>query len=127
VSEQNGKAEIPLFVTKRKERDIHIQDDSGQVKEYVIRELTGPERDQWLDLAAGKAKFGPDGKPTGVKDSGGIAADLVHRCLYKKGTNDRVPKELIAQFPSSMELALFEMASEISGIGKDARVAAKND
>lgn len=96
-------------------------------KKYLLTELNGVERDQYQQDLGTRTIF-EKGAVAGIKRYDAMKAFLVHLSLRdEKGS--RVPVEVINGWPARISEALYNKASEISGLdkaAKEAAVAAKN-
>lgn len=122
----NVKSVKLSFSLKLKEEPVEI--DGTQ---FILRELTGAQRDTYLSLQAGRAERHPEtGKIIGVKNFDGINTKLVSMSL--RGPDGKsVPEATIKDWPSTVVEALFEAAQELSGLDRpeeegEAAEAAKN-
>lgn len=93
---------------------------------YTVKEMTGQQRDQWLNSMGNRMKMSPDGKPSGLKTYDGIQAGLIGLCLYDKD-NVFVPIEKIHQWPASAQVKLFDLCQEVNGLNDKAAEEVKND
>ena len=85
----------------------------GTEVEYVLKELTGVERDQWLTGMSGRMEKGTDGKPTGViKDFHNMQASLIALCLYDEADR-RVALSKVSEFPATVQSALYEACQNL--------------
>lgn len=102
--------------------------NKGVVEDYIMRELSGLERDRYLTEISGR--FDMDGKNTKVKNLVGVPEMLLSRCVYRikeDGTEELVKANEIQTWPSSVREKLHEKATELSGLDKKADNDAKND
>lgn len=99
---------------KRKQVEIEVEVADGSTKTFILKELTGSERDQFLNVMASKMRVGTDGKPTGVKDFTGLHANLIGLSLWVD--EQRVEPGVIQTWPASTQAELFAMAQELSGL-----------
>lgn len=95
--------------------------------DYTIVELTGEERDNFLNLLAGRTKFDSKGNPSGIKDSKGIQANLISKGLIDNETNKKVSLLVIQGWSASTQMKLFKRIHSLSGLGEDAKEKAKNE
>ncbi len=108
------------FTTKLKTEQIQVDD-----KPFTIRELTGRQRDIYLDGMRDKMSFTAEGKLQTVKSFEGLQADLLCLCLYDENGN-AVSKEIINNYPATVQTEMFEMAQEVSKLTLKAATEAKN-
>ena len=110
--------DIPL---DRIEKKIRL---GGQL--YVIREMTGIQRDGWLTSMGGRVKSGADGKPSGLRSFENVQADLIFRCLYDASGNP-VLLSVIQSWPASAQNKVFKLCQEINGLDEKSEEEVKND
>jgi hypothetical protein len=118
--------EIPVVFTKP------AKDPAEEDEEIVavLRELSGTQRDKYLNNLGNRARTNKDGKVVGMKDFDGMQANLLTRCLYRVNTGnpDTAFKEGEVQaFPARIQSLLFDKAKELSGMDDDAEESAGND
>lgn len=144
--QENGQPPSPngakRFSLRRQVVPIWLEDpETGAARGHVLRELTGTQRDEFLNTMSGRMKVGPDGNPVGISDFRGLRSALISRCLFEAELEDdpdtgetRVGKvaeravsaAVVNGYPSSTQEALYEECQRINGLTKDARAAAKN-
>lgn len=117
------------FTLTRKEVPVKLKHPTtGQVTDYILRELDGEGRDAYLNNLGSRMRHNPkDGTPQGVKNFTGLQSSLVSKCLFTKEGDKPVPETEVQKFPASVQSALFERAKEISGLDDDAEEEAGND
>lgn len=111
------------------ELDVELEDpETGDVVQYVLREMNGLARDKYLGFIGAKMNTSKDGDIK-MTDYDGLQANLLSRCLFKlvDGKREPVPFKLIQEFPARVQTALFNKAKEISGMDDDAEDTAGND
>lgn len=114
------------FTRKSLEYPITIEDKDGKPEKFILRELGAEAREEYMNFQAQKAKYGADGKVTGIKDIKGLEIKLVAASLFDlKGAN--VNEQVIrATFPGSLTKQLASIAARISGLDEKAEDRAKN-
>lgn len=100
------------FTLQLKHLDVEIDG-----KPYVLKELTGRQRDAYLTKNASKMKY-VKGKPAGLTTFDGIQTDLLEQCLFD-GDGKPVAASVMANWPAHVQEALFDAARELSKIGKE--------
>jgi hypothetical protein len=100
---------------ERKEIDVVLESDDGQETKYKLKELSGAERNKYLNKMTCRVKVGADGKAAGIKTFDGFQADLLGICLFNEN-DEVVSKESIENLPSSTQQILFEKAQSLSGL-----------
>jgi len=104
--------------------------DLGDGKKYVLRELSGTQRDKYLNNLGGRVRTNADGKVTGMKNFDGLQANLLIRCLFEvqaEGKEVALKEAEIQKFPAKVQTALFNKAKTMSGMDDDAEDTAGND
>lgn len=112
------------FDLTRKERRVKIKDKDGVVTEYILRELTGPGRDKYINGLSRRMKT-IKGGGTIISDSEGLQADLISRSLFDK-SGQMIPSVIIQKWPAGVLSKLFKAAQRLSGLGDDAEEDAGN-
>ena len=108
------KLEFQLILQSQ---EVTIVDKDGVSKEYVLKELTGAQRDTYLDDVGGRLRY-HGGKAAGLRTHKGLQAGLVAMCLVDD-TDALVPKATIQEFPSSTLQGLFKAAQILSSLQND--------
>lgn len=101
----------------------------GEEQKYVLRELIGKERDEYLTSLFARMKTGNDGKST-LNNAMGLQASLVSKALtHANGSLQGSPVDIetINSWPARIVKSLFERAKEISGLDDEAEKKAKKD
>lgn len=117
--------EIFKFELELKEQQVELDGDL-----FTIFELTGKQRDEYLNSVSQRVNY-VNGKAAGMKNLTGLQSSLIALCL-KDEAGKSVKETDIQQYPSSVQTKLFEIAQELSGLGKEedpekAEEEAKND
>jgi hypothetical protein len=112
--------EVLVIRLQRKQKNVTIEDENGVVRPYVVREMMGNIRDQWLNTMAERMKLDKSGTPVGVKEFKGLQTSLICRCLYDQN-GKLIPETTIANWPASAQKALFEMCQKLSGLDDSAK------
>lgn len=121
----SDETQSPRYSLKRKSITVMIEDEDGQERAYQIRELTGAQRNSYLEKTNAKMVMTSDGavKPKTFKGTG---SDLLCMCLYDD-QGQRVRAEVIDEWPSEMQFDLYKKAADLSGLTKKGEEEAKND
>ena len=94
-------------------------------KEYTLRELTGQQRDAYMDDMNKRMRY-VGGKAEGFTKFEGLQAGLLAKCLFdSEGKN--VSEKTIQMYPSHVVQALFAKAQELSGLNESGAEEVKND
>lgn len=112
---------------KRKERAAIITGEDGKDYQYILREMSGAQRDAYMSAVAEKTRFDSKGNPAGMKSFDGLQAMLLSLCLLDE-TLKLVSKDAIQSFPATTQSALFEAAQVLNGLvnPKEAGAEPKN-
>lgn len=114
------------FQLKLKEESVEITDVKDETEIYVIRELSGAQRDSFLNDMGGRMKFTAAGKMQGLSDYTDLQTGFLALCLY----DDRdvlVALKVLREYPASVLGSLFEIAQKLSGLDKGAESETKNE
>lgn len=93
-----------------------VRAKDGTINTYTIREMTGRERDAYLNALTPKIKVNSAGEQIGFRDHKGFQAGLLARCVYDS-TGELVPEEVIQTWSGRMQTDLFKIAVRLSGLG----------
>ena len=102
--------------------------ETGKVHKYLLKEMTGVARDQYMTFITKRLKTDESGETT-VSSFEGLQSNLLHSCLYKVDDNGKespVPIGTIQKWPSRVVEALFNRAKELSGMEDGAAEEAGN-
>ena len=115
------------FSLKLKERPVTITDLDGQEKKYVLKELTGPQRETYMEsfdismtVVDGKPQIGASSIKTFP------ATDFLAMCLFDENDTP-VTKEILATYPGSVISSLHRAGIALSGLDKEGQEAVKNE
>jgi hypothetical protein len=138
-----GEVEVKLTFTEIKvsildDRDKSIDPKTGapkppKLRRFIMREMDGMSRDDYLTKSNKKTEVGPDGLSR-VVDFNGSLSELLARMLYEVHTVDGVdvvnskPTALIdiQSWPAKAQMALYQKALPISGLHERAVIESKN-
>lgn len=109
------------FSLRLKEMSVSIDD-----KPHVLRELSGKQRDAYLNEIGPRMKFNVEGKTEGLTNYDGLQSGLLALCLYDEG-GVLVKEKVLQEWPASVLSDLFDAAQKLSGLDKGAEKKAKND
>lgn len=101
-----------VFDLEREEQKVTISD-----KPYILVELSGEERDSYLNDIGNRMKT-ENGKPAGIKNFNGMQAFLVSLSLKCMETGKPAPvkQEEIQKWPARLVSKLFDKAKELSAL-----------
>ena len=116
------------FSTKRHIEAIEIEDDHGNVNNYVIKEMMGPVRESFMAEAADRMTFSADGKVARMKNFKGVFVSLIKRCLFREDGTTPVPELEINSWPTTAQEELFHYLRTINGLEDEkSKEEVKND
>ena len=104
---------------------VILEMEDGTERSLMLREMIGKERDKHLQSMASKVRLNAKGEVVGLKTFDGLQAGLLARCLYDE-SGELLPIEEIQGFPTTTQVALFNVAQEIKGLNLTVEEA-KND
>ena len=114
---------MQVYSFELKLKEVEVQLD-GQ--KYIMRELTGKQRDQYLDLIAKRVQY-VNGNQAGMKSLSGLQSSLLAMCLIDSSGN-LVKESVITEYPGSVQSQLFKLAQQLSGLDKEESLEeVKND
>ena len=105
------------FSLKLKEEQVVITGVDDVKRTYVLKELTGQQRDAYLNNMGGRMKFNDEGKTQGLSNYEGLQSGLLKLCVYSDD-GKLVPEKELQAWPSQVLSALFEKAQEMSALNK---------
>jgi hypothetical protein len=116
------------FNLELSEIPVVLKTSDGEEKEYVLREMTGKQRDIFINKLSDNAKY-VNGQPQGLKSYDGMHASLLVLVLFDKATDMAVTKDFIQGLPARISNSLFQKAQEMNGLaaGEAETEAVKND
>lgn len=109
---------IKRFTTKRKEMKVEIENDDGVIATYIIREMTTPEREEWLNTLQKRYQFDGNGNIIGLNDYMGMTEKLVIKTLFSE-QGEPVTGSTIRKWSSSTVRALFIEAQRLNGLNEE--------
>jgi hypothetical protein len=104
-----------VFDLEREEQKVTI---SG--KPFVLVELSGEERDSYLNDIGGRMRT-ENGKPAGIKNFNGMQAFLVSLSLRSMETGEPIPVNIkeIQKWPARLVSKLFDKAKALSALDEE--------
>jgi hypothetical protein len=106
---------------------VEIENDAGEIENFLLIEMTGALRDQWMNKTQTKMKTNSEGKSVGIKDFTGLHASLIAACLFTAVELKPVGEAKIQTFPASTQNALFKRAQKMNGLDDESEKTAKKD
>lgn len=119
-------APVKKYSRKLKVEPVVIENEAGIEETYTLVELTGKQRDNWLQEIQKRFRLDGNGKPIGTGDSRGLVSMLLGMSLRDPDGN-LVKEEEVREWPSAMQQDLFKKSKELSGLDERAKEEAKND
>lgn len=110
-------AETLKFSLDLAEVPVELDSKSGESRAYVLREMTGKQRDLYLQSLRKKATVGKDGQVT-LNNFDGLQSNLLTRCLFNSD-GENVSEDEIQEFPSKVQTILFEKCQELNGLNQE--------
>jgi len=105
---------------------VEMETGPNMVETYHLVELTGKERDKYLDGMSGKMKYNPKGEPIGLKTFKGLQSSLL--CLCLEDANEKKVKESdLEKYPASVVNDLFKAAQKLNALDEEGQKEAKNE
>jgi len=118
-------SETLVFDVDLKEVQITLKSAKAEPQDCKLIELTGDERDKYLDMMGDRVKF-KEGKPVGLNKYEGFQCDLLCLCLHGPG-GALMTKDIINKLPARVQTALYKTASTLSGLDEKAVEKAKKE
>lgn len=110
----------------RKKLEIEIEEEDGTVKTYTLQEMSGTQRDKFMNKMSNRTKFDNKGNFLGFKDFDGFQSSLITLCLFDEDGKP-VDEATIKLYPSSQQAGLFEDCQVLCALGKKGEEEAKNE
>jgi hypothetical protein len=126
---QNNGQEVLSFDLQKKTLLVDLIDAEGVTHHYLLTELDGRERDNYLNGLSKRVTSGVNGK-TKVSNFDGLQAALLVVCMREQladGQTRKLKPEEVQAWPARVQTLLFEKAKAMSGLDDDAEDDAKND
>jgi len=102
---------------RRREQVVDLEDEQGLPRRYVVREMTGLERDQFVQATEARTRRDPAGKVTS-RTSEGLSQLLLSLALRDE-TGVAVARATLDGWPTTTVEALAEVALTLSGFRED--------
>lgn len=119
-----SRKEKRRFRTVLREEEIELENKDGVVKEYIVREMMGDEKERWQTTQGDRVRI-VDGKPAGIRDFKDMQPGLVARCLFEKETGKQMSIQEIRKWPASMLEDLYELCLDVCGFTKESQEEVK--
>lgn len=134
VEDINAGDEVEVLDMNELSIPVRLKERDGTIQLYEIRDITGLQRDRFLNEQARKLKLGAGGAPRGGQDFTGFQSSLITLCLWKLNQhveedgsvsgpdeNDppvRIKEKVIQGWPARIQQKLNKMCEKVSGLGK---------
>jgi hypothetical protein len=105
---------MEVFSFELKLKEVTVKLDGS---DYIIRELTGKQRDKYLDTVAKRVQY-VNGMQAGMTSLSGLQSSLLSMCMVDEDGKN-VPESTIADFPGSVTSKLFKIAQDLSGLNEN--------
>jgi hypothetical protein len=99
----------------RKSQPVELELAEGELVLYAIKEMTGAQRDEYLNKVTQKTTRDASGEVVGMKDYKGLYSTLLSFCLYDADSK-LIPESKIQEWPDTAQKALFDIAIELNGL-----------
>ena len=117
---------IEVYELELKNEPVKMKNADGVVLGYSLNELSGKERDKYLNTIAARTKTLPNGKST-VHNFEGMQADLLLRSMLRTTNEEgetlavsvKLKKEEIQAWPARVQSSLFKRAQKLSGLNEE--------
>lgn len=110
----------------RKSQPVDLEVERGKVARFYVKEMSGAQRDEYLNKTAQKSRLDEKGDVVGLKDYRGLYSNLLSFCLYDADAKP-VSESKIQEWPDAAQKALYEMANDINGMSKPDSEGAEGD
>lgn len=106
------------FSLKRKAIRLVLEDEEGKERVYFVRELTGADREEYMELLAEKMSFDEKGLPTNMRSFKGVMSDLLKRAIEDED-GKRIAPAIVDNMPSDVQTKIYQAAQKLSGLDKE--------
>lgn len=110
----------------RKSQPVDLEVEQGKVARFYVKEMSGAQRDEYLNKTAQKSRLDEKGDVVGLKDYRGLYSNLLSFCLYDADAKP-VAESKIQEWPDAAQKALYEMANDVNGMSKPDSDGAEGD
>lgn len=107
------------------EEPVKIRVD-GEIRTYVLREMIGQTRDEYMNGMSKRVKVSPDGKVIGISEYVDVQASLITRCLFTD-QNRPVDIKTIRGWPASAQKYLFDKCQKLNALDDNAEETQKKE
>jgi hypothetical protein len=106
------------FSLKRETTRVILEDEGGTKTAYLLRELTGKQRDDYQKTIVKAIKPNAEGIPQKLDGMSGLKTQLLVASMVREAGLEPVSIGEIDSFPSSVHEDLFDEAQRLSRLGK---------
>lgn len=99
----------------RATKRVVLEDENGDEKPYVLKELMGKERDAYITFMSSKYAY-HEGKPVALKNYDDVRTRLLKKSIHDEETGKLVSPNTIDNWPTTAVETLFDLAVELSGL-----------
>jgi len=110
--------EILRLELELKEVDVVLVDKEDNEKKYLLKELSGSDRNRYLNKMKNRVTTDKNGNVK-INTFDGMQSDLLTVSLFNEA-GESVSKDEIEMLPSNTQQKLFEKAQELSGLNSEA-------
>jgi hypothetical protein len=112
----------------RKSQPVELEIADGDFVVYSVKEMTGAQRDDYLNKVTSKTTRDASGEVIGMKDYKGLYSTLLALCLYD-AEGKAIPESKIQEWPDTAQKVLFDIATDLNGLKpkKNDEDSQKND
>lgn len=133
-AETNGVMKVGLTFKERPVKLLRPDGQGGEIEEdCILRQLSGKQRDQYLQMIRTRSKTTPDGKGLIVQNLEGLASTLIQWSLFRVEKTDTGRKLHqykivdIEAWPDEAQDELYAASCELSKIGDRKGKKAKDE
>ena len=117
VETESVSALEPLeFTLVLKEQEVRLRDADGKVNVYLLRELDGRRRDEYMTNLARRSRKAAGGDE--IKNYMGMYSCLLTLAMWKQNDTGEwvnVSEKELQKWPSTVQEALFKRVKDLSG------------
>lgn len=124
--ESNGVTPIRISL-RRKTIPVELELEDGKVVNWSLKEMTGGQRDAFLNITGKRMKTNRTGTSTIIKNYEGLHAELICRCLYDDQEKPVSKSFVQTKINSYAQAVLYAQCRELCGLTEEAQEAEKND
>jgi len=115
-----------VFDLKLQQVPVEMKDGEGDIKTYVLWELTSDQRSTFLNDIGKRAKFTSRGAMQGMSNYKYLQENLLTLCMRDEN-GEKITKEVLAKYPAHVISELFKAAQTLSALDVEGEQEAKND